>query len=102
MAQYAISFDTVGMEDIAAVGGKNASLGVLTRDLADHGIRVPIGFALTTSAYEAFLVHNRLEPVLHRQIERYRGGKISLERAGLTIRCGPACKRDPVSGVIGV
>ena len=33
------------------VGGKNASLGELIRELGSAGVRVPGGFATTTSAY---------------------------------------------------
>ena len=34
------------MEDVPIVGGKNASLGEMTRELAPLGIRVPEGFAI--------------------------------------------------------
>ncbi|MDE8653684.1 phosphoenolpyruvate synthase [Novosphingobium album (ex Liu et al. 2023)] len=79
-------FETIGMHDLPAVGGKNASLGVLTRDLAGDGIRVPAGFALTTSAYRAFLAANRIEPAMRRQIHRLHAGKTGLERTGKAIR----------------
>lgn len=86
MGDNIIWFDAIEMSDIPAVGGKNASLGVLTRELAGEGIRVPAGFALTTSAYRAFLAANRIEPAMHRAIERFRSGKASLEQTGLAIR----------------
>jgi pyruvate, water dikinase len=57
-------FDEIGMEDLAQVGGKNASLGELRRNLGEAGVAVPDGFAVTASAYEAFLADNDLvEPI---------------------------------------
>ena len=35
--------------DVSLVGGKNASLGEMTSQLATHGIPVPPGFATTSS-----------------------------------------------------
>jgi pyruvate,water dikinase len=79
-------FDKVGMNDLPAVGGKNASLGVLSRELGGEGIRVPAGFAVTTSAYRAFLAANGIEPAMRRQIKRFGDGKSTLEQAGTAIR----------------
>ena len=86
MGDNIIWFDAIEMDDISVVGGKNASLGVLTRELASEGIRVPAGFALTTSAYRAFLAANHIEPAMRRAIERFRSGKANLERTGQAIR----------------
>lgn len=49
--QYILWFEDFGMDALPRVGGKNASLGELTR----AGIRVPPGFAVTTDAYKEFL-----------------------------------------------
>jgi pyruvate,water dikinase len=54
----------VGLEAIASVGGKNASLGEMIRNLAASGVRVPEGFATTAAAYRLFLASNGLEPSL--------------------------------------
>ena len=40
-------FGDIRLHDVAAVGGKNASLGELYSALSDRGVRVPNGFALT-------------------------------------------------------
>ena len=53
-------FDTVGMNDVARVGGKNASLGEMIGSLAASGVRVPGGFATTADAFREFLSHNTL------------------------------------------
>ena len=54
-------FDQINMDDIAAVGSKNASLGEMYRELGIHDVRVPNGFATTTTAYREFLMHNSLD-----------------------------------------
>ena len=44
-------FQEIGIGDVSLVGGKNASLGELYRELAPKGIKVPNGFAITAEAY---------------------------------------------------
>lgn len=48
-------FSSVGMGDIAQVGGKNASLGEMIRQLVPLGLNVPNGFAITTDAFRQFI-----------------------------------------------
>ncbi|MCX5940564.1 MAG: phosphoenolpyruvate synthase [Cyanobium sp. LacPavin_0818_WC50_MAG_67_9] len=55
-----VPFAAVGIEAIADVGGKNASLGEMIRELSDQGVRVPGGFATTASAYRHLLRSNGL------------------------------------------
>ncbi|HTR50291.1 MAG TPA: phosphoenolpyruvate synthase [Kofleriaceae bacterium] len=54
-------FDEIGVGDVAFVGGKNASLGELYRELAPRGVRVPNGFAITADGYRRFLAANKLD-----------------------------------------
>lgn len=88
MTTHVIWFDAIAMNDLPAVGGKNASLGVLLRELGSEGISIPPGFAITTAVYRAFLETNRLEPAMHRHLARYREGRASLQQAGQAIRTG--------------
>jgi len=44
-------FNELGINDVAIVGGKNASLGEMYRKLSPLGINVPNGFAITANAY---------------------------------------------------
>jgi pyruvate,water dikinase len=44
-------FSELGVADVPLVGGKNASLGEMYRELEGQGIRVPNGFAVTADAY---------------------------------------------------
>lgn len=49
------SFETLSINDVAVVGGKNASLGEMISNLAGLGVSVPNGFATTAAAFRAFL-----------------------------------------------
>ncbi len=44
-------FEEIGAGDVALVGGKNASLGEMVRNLGKNGVNVPSGFAITAEAY---------------------------------------------------
>jgi pyruvate,water dikinase len=44
-------FEEVGTGDVSSVGGKNASLGEMIRNLGEKGVNVPSGFAVTAEAY---------------------------------------------------
>jgi pyruvate,water dikinase len=57
-------FTEIGLDDIPLVGGKNASLGEMSRALADQGVRVPNGYAITAEAYRTFLREANLEHTL--------------------------------------
>jgi pyruvate, water dikinase len=59
-------FDEVGIADLHLVGGKNASLGEMIRQLAPKGVNVPNGFATTAAAYRYFIAKAGLEPKLQR------------------------------------
>ncbi|MFZ9217123.1 MAG: PEP/pyruvate-binding domain-containing protein, partial [Vulcanococcus sp.] len=50
-----IALQDVGLDAIALVGGKNASLGEMIRELSAAGLRVPGGFATTANAYQSLL-----------------------------------------------
>jgi pyruvate, water dikinase len=51
----------VTMDDVAQVGGKNASLGELIWTVVPQGVRVPDGFCVTASAYYYFLQQTGLD-----------------------------------------
>ncbi len=48
-------FRDIGIEDVGLVGGKNASLGEMCRELAPRGIKIPNGFAVTAEGYRHVL-----------------------------------------------
>ncbi|MCI0590190.1 MAG: phosphoenolpyruvate synthase, partial [Gammaproteobacteria bacterium] len=53
-------FSEISVDQLALVGGKNASLGELVSSLGSKGIKVPDGFAITADAYDHYLAHNDL------------------------------------------
>ena len=63
-AALVVPLAQVGIGAVAQVGGKNASLGEMIRELSREGVQVPGGFATTALAYRNLLAANRLvEPL---------------------------------------
>ena len=61
---YIARFQDLSMQDVARVGGKNASLGEMIRNLGSRGVRVPGGFATTVDAFREYLARDGLaEPI---------------------------------------
>lgn len=54
-------FNDIGIQDLAIVGGKNASLGEMYNQLTSKGVRIPNGFATTSAAFWAFLNENNIQ-----------------------------------------
>jgi pyruvate,water dikinase len=61
-------FAEIGIDDVAQVGGKNASLGELHRHLVPKGVRVPDGFAVTAHGYRLLLSAAGLAPSIARTL----------------------------------
>ncbi|RTH06424.1 phosphoenolpyruvate synthase [Thermus scotoductus] len=62
-------FHEVGLEDVPLVGGKNASLGEMIRELSPLGVKVPGGFATTSEAYWYFLMANGLKEAIAQELK---------------------------------
>ena len=87
MAQPCIAwFEALGIGDVPQVGGKNASLGEMTRSLAGDGVSVPEGFATTAAAYRTYLAANRLEAPLRARLAALEAGHATLQETGEAIR----------------
>ncbi len=70
MNPYILGLNEVSMNDVAEVGGKNASLGEMLRNLtADGEVRVPGGFATTAHAYREFLAHEGLADRINARLD---------------------------------
>jgi pyruvate,water dikinase len=54
-------FADITIDDVPLVGGKNASLGEMYRELTPQGVQVPNGFAVTAEAYRHLLRQAGLE-----------------------------------------
>ena len=67
--KYIRWFSELGVGDVPLVGGKNASLGEMYRELSAQGVRVPNGFAITAEAYRYVLERADAWPQLHRALD---------------------------------
>jgi pyruvate,water dikinase len=63
--KYIKFFSEISAEDTPLVGGKNANLGEMYNKLADVGVPVPNGFAVTAEGYDYFIKFNNLEEKIH-------------------------------------
>jgi pyruvate,water dikinase len=63
-----IAFSELGLADLDQVGGKNASLGEMVRNLASAGVRVPDGFATTADAYRRFISEGGLDEMINAEL----------------------------------
>ena len=80
-------FRAIGIDDVALVGGKNASLGEMLRNVEALGVRVPNGFATTAEAYRAFLQSSKLVPQIEALLDGLAEGDVEeLERRSAKIR----------------
>ena len=87
MAELVLALEAVGLEAMAEVGGKNASLGEMIRQLSAQGVRVPGGFATTAAAYRHFIEANGLQQQLHAILDGLDGHDIArLQAAGAAAR----------------
>jgi len=50
-SKYIRWFEEITIDDVPLVGGKNASLGEMYRELTSKGIKIPNGFSVTAEAY---------------------------------------------------
>ncbi len=87
MESYVIKLAELGMNDVEIVGGKNASLGEMIKNLGDLGVTVPGGFATTAAAYRAFLASDGLDARIGDVLDKLDVDDIdALMSAGETIR----------------
>ncbi len=87
MSEYVVWFESLGMNDVERVGGKNASLGEMISNLADAGVQVPGGFATTAQAYWDFLDESGLRPRIEAALEGLDIDDVQeLARVGAQIR----------------
>jgi pyruvate,water dikinase len=82
---YVKWFNDLSARDVALVGGKNASLGEMSRSLMHAGIRVPPGFAITADCYWRFLEKNDLQERIAHQIASLAQGA-ELSAVGSAVR----------------
>ena len=93
--KFILWFDELTIEDVPLVGGKNASLGEMYRNLTKKGVKIPNGFAVTAYAYDYFLekagIKNKIKSILkgldtssiQNLTERGRGARETILQAEL-------------------
>ncbi len=70
MVTYIKKFNNISIDDIAEVGGKNASLGEMYTHLSAKGIHIPNGFAITSFAFRHFIEYNKLDGVHEKLLDQ--------------------------------
>lgn len=83
---WVIWLEDVRRNDIADVGGKNASLGEMIAGLSESQVRIPMGFATTAQAYWRFIDSNDLRAPIRSLLEAWEAGRETLGQAGAAIR----------------
>lgn len=83
--RHVLWLSDVDRGDLTVVGGKNASLGELIRNLAGAGVRVPPGFATTAQAYWEFIDTTGLRGTIESLLNRMHQGQ-ELTASGAAIR----------------
>ncbi|MBI4994690.1 phosphoenolpyruvate synthase [Candidatus Peregrinibacteria bacterium] len=85
--KFVLWFKEIGKNDIALVGGKNASLGEMFRNLAGKGVAVPNGFAITVTAYRYFVKYNGID----KKLKKILGG-LNIHDVKNLQKCGAAAR----------
>jgi len=81
--KYILWFREISIKDVPKVGGKNASLGEMFSKLAEKGVNVPEGFALTTDAYWHYLGANGIDVKLKEIFRNFNPKSIeSIQKTG--------------------
>jgi pyruvate,water dikinase len=81
-----VRLDRLRRQDVARVGGKNASLGEMIANLEAQGIAVPGGFATTADAYWHYVDTNRLREKIAETLDRLKPDLSNLASVGQRIR----------------
>ncbi len=87
MKKLVLWLKDVGIEDVPLVGGKNASLGEMIKNLSPKGVNIPEGFVITAEAYRYFISFNDLENRIRDILKGLDTADIDdLHRRGETVR----------------
>jgi len=85
--KYILWFKQINSNDVPLVGGKNASLGEMVRNLSKEGINIPDGFALTSKAFWYFLKNNKIDQEIGEIFQKFEPKSLeSLKKTGKAVR----------------
>ncbi|MDD4271629.1 MAG: phosphoenolpyruvate synthase [Patescibacteria group bacterium] len=80
-------FEETTIKDVPEVGGKNASLGEMYKNLAGQGIKVPNGFATTANAYNYLLEQTQLKENIKKILDGLNTRNVTdLAKRGAAVR----------------
>jgi len=83
---YIIWFSDERSSEIRQLGGKNASLGEMTRNMRAQGIPVPDGFAVTAGGYWGFVDATDLRPAIATKLAEIKTKTLTLAAGAKAIR----------------
>ena len=87
MKKYILWFKEINIKDVPVVGGKNASLGEMYRNLSKKGVNIPNGFAISAQAYFYFLEKGKIKKTIQELLSEFNPKSIkSLQETGKKIR----------------
>ncbi len=87
MKKYVLWFKEINIKDVPIVGGKNASLGEMYRNLSKKGVNIPNGFAVTAQSYFYFLEKGEIKKTIQKILSEFNAKSIkSLQKTGKEIR----------------
>jgi len=64
--EFILWFKNLTIDDVPLVGGKNASLGEMYRNLTKKGVNIPNGFAVTAYSYKYLLKKAKIEKTIRK------------------------------------
>jgi pyruvate,water dikinase len=86
-SKFTLWFEELGIGDVQEMGGKNASLGEMYRELSSEGVKVPNGFAVTASAYFHLLESANLNAAIRKILKGLDSKNVrDLGRRGRRVR----------------
>ena len=81
------SFKNITMDCLSQVGGKNASLGEMIKNLSPLGINIPDGFAITAESFYIFLESNSLSLPIQQNLDSINRATLeNLSEASMSCR----------------
>lgn len=91
---YVLHYNEINNNDVAIVGGKNASLGEMYQELTKQGVNIPNGFAITANSYRYFAAYNKINEKINQIIRNLKSVKKhkskaaikQLQKSGIKIR----------------
>jgi len=87
MSENTVPLDQLGMHDVPRVGGKNASLGEMIKNLGKLGVEVPGGFATTATAFDHYLDQAGIRERIHARLDELDADNVNqLAAVGKEIR----------------